>query len=84
MSKLYLVSDEYISYNEEWGYIDARHLVLLPDKIYTDLNDAVNSAHDLTYPYIFEVSENGLKDITKDVAPDIATKRDDESNYTEC
>lgn len=85
MSKLYLVSDEYVSYNEEWGYEDARHLVLFPEKIYADLDSAINAAHEgLACPYIFEVSKNGLKDITKDVAPDIVTKRDDESNYTEC
>ena len=84
MNKLYLVADEYVNYNEEWGYEDARHLVLFPEKVYTDLDSAINSAHELIRPYIFEVSENGLRDITKDVAPDIVAKRDDENNYTEC
>lgn len=84
MSKLYLVADEYVSYNEEWGYEEARHLRLFPERVYADLNSAINSAREgLVYPYIFEVSENGLKDITKDVAPDIAAMHDDE-NYTEC
>ena len=65
MTKLYLITE----------YCDDPYYGLrFPREVYADLESAIKSVRNLimhTIPYIFEASENGFKDITKDVMCDI-------------
>lgn len=79
MPKLYLITEDC-----EDPYYGLR----FPTEVHADMESAIKSVRNLmqyTDPYIFEASENGFKDITKDVMCDIESEDTEyEDDDVEC